>query len=61
LKNTIKENYALAEDKTVDECMVKFNGRISYMQYKPKMPVKRGYKIWLRADKFGYVLWFSVI
>jgi hypothetical protein len=56
LKKTFKENYALAEDKAVDECMVKFKGRISYKQYMPKRPVKRGYKIWLRADKFVYVL-----
>jgi hypothetical protein len=34
--------------------MVKFMGRISYKQYMPKNPVKRGYKIWVTAEKFGY-------
>ena len=53
LKNTFKENYAPTKNQS--ESIVKFKGRISYKQYMHKKPIKRGYKIWLRADKLGYV------
>jgi hypothetical protein len=35
--------------------MIKFKGRTGFKQYMPQKPVKRGYKIWVRADKTGYV------
>lgn len=36
--------------------MIKFKGPHSAKQYLPKKTIKRGYKIWALADKYGY-LW----
>lgn len=44
----------------VDESMIKFKGRNSMKQYLPMKPVKRGYKVWMLADKSGYCLKFDV-
>ena len=41
--------------------MVKFKGRSSLKQYLPKKPVKRGFKIWMRANSdSGYISKFEV-
>ena len=41
--------------------MIKFKGRSSMKQYLPKKPVKRGFKVWVRADAVtGYVCEFQV-
>ena len=41
---------------SVDEAMVKFKGRSTLKQYQPLKPIKRGFKIWCRADSTnGYV------
>ncbi|CAK9809214.1 PiggyBac transposable element-derived protein 4, partial [Anthophora quadrimaculata] len=40
--------------------MIKFKGRSSIKQYLPKKPIKRGYKLWLLADKSGYCYRFDV-
>ncbi|XP_047101014.1 serine/threonine-protein phosphatase 6 regulatory ankyrin repeat subunit B-like [Schistocerca piceifrons] len=34
--------------------MIKFKGRSSIKQYLPKKPIKRGYKVWVLADKSDY-------
>jgi hypothetical protein len=52
---TFKENYSPTREQAIDECMIKFKGRIGFKQYMPQKPVKRGYKIWVWADKTGYV------
>ncbi|XP_031338816.1 piggyBac transposable element-derived protein 4-like [Photinus pyralis] len=44
----------------VDESMIKFKGRNSLKQYMPKKPIKRGYKVWILADKSGYCLKFDL-
>lgn len=47
--------------QSVDECMVKFNGRSSLKQYMPKKPIKRGFKVWARCDaKTGYLYNFEI-
>jgi hypothetical protein len=56
----LKENYAPTGDQAVDECMVKLRAVLATYSYMPKKLVKRGYKIWVRADKFGYVCDFQV-
>lgn len=43
-----------------DESMIKFKGRSSLKQYMPKKPIKRGYKMWMLADKSGYCLRFDL-
>lgn len=46
--------------QSVDESMVLFKGRSCLKQYNPMKPIKRGYKIWCRADMSGYVYEFEV-
>jgi len=51
-----KTLYNLGEKVSVDEAMVKFKGRSSIKQYQPLKPIKRGFKIWCRADSSnGYI------
>ena len=46
---------------SIDEAMVAFSGRLSFKQYVPLKPTKRGIKIWMRADPSnGYVNDFQV-
>ncbi len=33
--------------------MIKFKGRSSLKQYLPKKPIKRGFKVWVRADSWN--------
>ncbi|KAK3772798.1 hypothetical protein RRG08_011197 [Elysia crispata] len=46
--------------QSVDESMVLFKGRSSIKQYCPMKPIKRGYKLWVRADMDGYISKFDV-
>lgn len=42
--------------QSIDEMMVKFLGRLSFKQYQPLKPIKRGVKLWDRCDALtGYV------
>jgi len=48
-------------ENAVDEAMIPFKGRSSLKQYMPKKPVKRGFKVWVRADSFnGYICEFMM-
>ena len=49
-----KTVYQPQRDVSVDEAMVKFQGRSSLKQYLPLKPVKRGIKVWVLADTNGY-------
>lgn len=40
--------------------MIRFKGRSSLKQYLPNKPIKRGFKVWVRADKFGFVCEFQI-
>ena len=51
-----KKCYLPGQEVVVDESTVKFKGRCSFKQYNPMKPIKRGYKIWVLADKSGYFL-----
>ena len=47
---------------SIDEAMIPFKGRSMIKQYLPKKPVKRGIKVWVRADAVnGYVSEFRCI
>lgn len=48
------------EVMAVDESMIKFKGRSSLKQYLPKKPIKRGFKVWVLADKTGYAWKFEI-
>ena len=46
---------------SIDEAMIKFKGRSTLKQYMPNKPIKRGFKVWVRADSLiGYISDFSV-
>ena len=46
---------------SVDEAMIKFDGRLAWKQYMPKKPVKWGIKLWCLCDATtGYCLALSV-
>ena len=34
--------------------MIKFQGRSSLKQYMPMKPTKRGIKVWVLADEYGF-------
>ncbi|CAH2016587.1 unnamed protein product [Acanthoscelides obtectus] len=40
--------------------MIRFKGRSSIRQYMPMKPIKRGYKVWVRADSSGYMCEFQI-
>ena len=46
--------------QSIDESMVRFKGRSTLKQYNPMKPIKRGYKLWSRADMTGYIYEFDV-
>lgn len=39
----------------LDPNRLRFKGRSSLRQYMPLKPIKRRYKVWIRADEGGYV------
>lgn len=48
------------EFQSIDESMLKFKGRSTMKQYMPMKPIKRGYKIWVRADQTGFISEFEI-
>lgn len=52
--------YASTKDQAIDESMIAFKGRSSLKQYMPQKPIKRGYKVWVRADAYGYICKFQI-
>ena len=55
------ECFAPSRDLSVDEAMIRFDGRLAWKQYIPKKPVKWGMKLWCLCDaNTGYCLEFSV-
>lgn len=56
LKTNFKVNYHPHREQAVDEAMIKYKGRTSLQQYMPIKPIKRGIKMWCRADSTnGYL------
>ncbi|CAH1981734.1 unnamed protein product [Acanthoscelides obtectus] len=45
---------------SIHESMIKYKGRSSLKQYLPKKPIKRGYKVWILANKNGYCQKFQI-
>ncbi len=53
--------YEPGKNISIDEAMIPFKGRSSLKQYMPKKPVKRGIKVWTRAEALnGYISAFEV-
>lgn len=49
-----------SRNQSIDESMIKFKGRVKFVQYMPMKPIKRGYKVWVRAEKNSYVMQFQI-
>lgn len=60
LSRTYKFFYNPTRNQSIDESMIKFKGRNSIRQYMPMKPIKRGYKVWIRADEYGYICEFQI-
>lgn len=61
LNASFKRQYTPSSHQSIDESMVRFKGRSSLKQYLPMKPIKRGYKVWCRADsQTGYLIDFQV-
>lgn len=61
LSSRFTEMYQPHCEVSVDEAMIKFQGRSSLKQYMPLKPVKRGIKVWVLADSHnGYFRKFEV-
>ena len=53
--------FSPSRDLSIDEAMIRFDGRLAWKQYMPKKPVKWGIKLWCLCDaNTGYCLVFSV-
>ena len=50
IQKSFQDHYKPSVNQTIDEGMVAFKGRLSYMQYMPAKNIKRGIKIWMRCD-----------
>ena len=61
LSKTFLETYTPHSVNSIDEAMIPFKGRSALKQYLPMKPIKRGIKVWTRADSInGYVSQFQV-
>ena len=50
LENAFQNVYVPGKNLSIDEGLIKFNGRLSFKQYVPKKPNKFGIKVWMLAD-----------
>lgn len=47
--------FASGRDLSVDDKMIRFDGRLAWKQYMPKKPVKWGVNVWCLCDSYtGY-------
>ena len=52
--------YNISKQVSIDESMILFQGITSLKQYNPIKPIKRGYKLLVRADMDGSISKFDV-
>ncbi|CAB3997610.1 Hypothetical predicted protein [Paramuricea clavata] len=50
LENAFENVYVPGKNISIDEGLIKFNGRLSFKQYMPKKTNKFGIKVWMLAD-----------
>lgn len=55
-KRVFCQHYAPHQNIAVDEAMIKFKGRCSFLQYIPSKPCKWGIKAWALADSESFYL-----
>ena len=54
---SFKNNYTPTQFLSIDESMISFKGRLSFIQYLPKKPHKWGMKAWVLADADNAYTW----
>lgn len=52
-----QSSYQLHRNISIDESMIGFKGRLSFLQYMPKKPKKWGMKAWVLADSKTAYTW----
>lgn len=61
LNERFQHEYKHSNCQSIDESMILFKGRSTMKQYMPMKPIKRGYKVWVRADPVtGYMSQFEM-
>ncbi|CAG4961895.1 unnamed protein product [Parnassius apollo] len=61
LMTACKNEARTSTSQSIDEAMIKFKGISSLKQCMPAKPIKRGFKVWVRADSStGYVYEFQI-
>ncbi|XP_040069422.1 piggyBac transposable element-derived protein 4-like [Ixodes scapularis] len=61
LSETFRASYQPSAYHSIDESMILFKGRKSFKHYMPMKPIKRGFKVWVRADATtGFISQFEV-
>ena len=53
LKQHFQQEYSPHFMQAVDEAKITYKGRTSLKQYMPMKPIKRGLKVWVRADSIS--------
>ena len=54
---SFRDSYIPTKHLSVDESMISFKGRLSFLQYLPKKPNKWGMKAWVLADSANGYTW----
>ena len=60
MNNNYMKLYNVSQKLNIDESMILFKGHHSIKQYNPMKLIKRGYKMWVRANMDGYISKFDV-
>ena len=50
VQDSFAENYKPGQNQTIDEGMIAFKSRLSYVQYLCAKPIKRGIKVWMCCE-----------
>ena len=48
--NISQDSYKPGQNQTIDEGMITFKGKVSYVQNLPAKPIQRGIKVWMCCD-----------
>lgn len=54
LAETFAAQYMPNGENAIDEGLVKFKRQLGFKQYMPMKPIKRGIKVWMRADSIAH-------
>ena len=61
VQQTFQDYYKPGKEQSIDEGMITYKGRLSFMQYMPAKPIKCGIKVWMRCDsKSAYLHQFNI-